>query len=92
MPRNTCDVDRLNMFGKLCCTHNMHFLNGCMFDDAEGHFTCIANGGHSLVDYHIASSELFPFVSFFKVKDNDDSDHFPVSAILTFKHRKRFNT
>ena len=57
MPRNTRDVDRLNMFGKLCCTHNMHSLNGRMFDDVEDHFTCIANGGHSFVDCHISSSK-----------------------------------
>ncbi len=47
MPRNTKDSITYNQFGKslveLCCTFNMHMLNGRVHDDTDGNFTCIAN-------------------------------------------------
>ena len=55
-----------------------------MHSDKFGNFTCVANGGHSVVDYHIVSTELFPFVSNFNVEPYDISDHFPVYCQLQF--------
>ena len=69
---------RYNNFGRilvdLCCTYNIHILNGRCSNDSDGNYTCIANEGHSLVDYHLASSELFPFIPYFNVEMRDESD------------------
>ena len=52
-------------------------LNG-RFSDVNGHITCTANGGSSVVDYLVASTELFRSVTDFVVDNFDVSDHFPV--------------
>jgi hypothetical protein len=61
--RNNKDNSRYNNFGKylveLCCTYNIHIVNGRCGNDKVGNFTCVANDGLSVVDYHIASTELF---------------------------------
>ena len=47
--------DTCNRFGTslvdLCCTHNVHVLNGRLFNDTAGEITCVANNGSSVVDY-----------------------------------------
>ena len=68
-----------------CCTFNIHILNGRFPSDAEGHFTCIAHQGASIVDYLISSSELFNYISDFTVLDNDNSDHFPITCSITLQ-------
>ena len=57
-------------------------LNGCIFDDTEGNITYIANEGRSLVDYIIASSNLFDKFSYFVVDNHDFADHFPLTYSL----------
>ena len=56
MPRNSKDKV-LNRFGSalidLCCTHDVHIFNGRLHGDTDGHYTCTANDGKSLVDYVI---------------------------------------
>jgi len=88
MPRNNKDNKHYNLFCisivELCCTHYLHILNGRMFDDNSGNYTCIANGGHSVVDYYIASSDLFKNISYFNIENNDISDHFPVYTQFRF--------
>jgi len=37
-------------------------LNGKFAGDSDGNFTCFSNDGASLVDYMIASSNLFPYI------------------------------
>ena len=69
---------------ELCCVHDIHLLNGRLHDDFSGNFTCTANNGKSVVDYHIASSEMFPFITYFTVVDKDESDHFPTQSRLSF--------
>ena len=69
----------------LCCTFNIHILNGRFPSDAAGHFICIANQGASAVDYMICSSELFNYISDFTVLDNDNSDHFPITCSITLQ-------
>ena len=89
LPRSSCDKENVNSFGRalidLCCTHNIHIVNGRASDNAVGHYTCIANNGSSLVDYHVVSSELFPFIDSFYIDEKDDSDHFPAVCFSNFK-------
>ena len=51
----------------LCCTHNIHVLNGRPFDDSAGEITCVANNGRSVVDYMLASTRLFTSFTHFQV-------------------------
>ena len=63
--RNTKDT-RTNNFGisliELCKIYGIHILNGRLPDDL-----CVANKGPSIVDYFIASSNLFQYVCRFEV-------------------------
>ena len=56
-------------------------LNG-RFSDVNGHITCTANGGSSVVDYFVACTELFRSVTDFVVDNFDVSDHLPVVCKL----------
>ena len=86
------DIIRYNNFGRilvdLCCTYNIHIVNGRCSDDSDDNYTCIANEGHSVVDYHLASSELFPFISYFNVEMRDESDllSFLILLLLMMNH------
>lgn len=95
IPRNTKDKNTFNMFGKslvqMCCLLNVHFLNGRTKGDEKGEFTCIANDGVSIVDYTIVSSELFENISYFHVEDRDETVHFPLNCVISFKHENRNN-
>ena len=88
---NRCSKDtKLNNFGKslleMCCTCDIHILNGRLCQDKQGNFTCLANSGSSVVDYMIASTSLINSnIIDFRVEDVDFSDHFPLSCILEFK-------
>ena len=88
--RNSKDSQTYNKFGlslvDLCCEHDVHMLNGRLFDDKEGNITCVANEGRSLVDYIIASSNLFDKFSYFCVDSHDFSDHFPLICSLTLSN------
>ena len=85
--RNNTDCERYNLFGKslieLCCSFDVHIINGRVHNDIQGNITCCANGGRSVVDYHIISSQLFPYISFFNVEELDCSDHFPLLARIS---------
>ena len=84
-PRRNCDTHS-NRFGKslidMCCEFNMHICNGRSSRDYEGNCTCTANGGKSVVDYFLASTCVFDFISDFGVEDFDMSDHFPLTCCL----------
>lgn len=77
-----------NAFGKslveTCCVYNIHIVNGRCSGDTEGNYTCIVNEGHSVVDYHIVSTELFPIIFYFNVEMRNESDHFPIFSQLKF--------
>ena len=81
MARNTKDTV-YNNYGLsliyLCCIFDVHVLNGRLFDDLPGKFTCTANNGTSIVDYVVASSCLFKFFTSFGVHVVDWSVHFPL--------------
>ena len=87
MPRNSKD-DTYNRFGisllDLCCSINIHVLNGRMFDDRNGEITCrsTSNNGSSVVDYMLASSSLFNSILHFCICCEDFSDHFPLHCTL----------
>ena len=85
--RNTKDDHTHNLFGEslvqMCCLLDIHLLNGRINGDKKGEFTCIANQGTSIVDYNIASSDLFKNISLFHVEDRDESVHYPLKCILS---------
>ena len=87
-PRATKDCNRYNTFGRslinICCTLDLRLLNG-RFQDVDGNFTCFASDGASIVDYFIISQDLFHYVTYFNVLEQDLSDHLPVSCKLQFK-------
>ena len=89
IPRRNKDIETFNQFGQslvnLCCTFNVHIINGRLYDDTDGNYTCTANDGTSVVDYNIASSDLFPRVSYFNVENRDESVHFPLHCQLKFR-------
>ena len=76
--------DTCNRFGTslidLCCTINIHVLNGRLFDDSAWEITCVANNGRSVVDYMLASTRLFTSFTHFQVGNEDYSDHFPLTC------------
>ena len=83
----------INKFGRtlidMCCTLDIHILNGRLFLDTKGEMTCTENNGLSTVDYFIASTAVFDHVTDFGVGHEDFSDHFPLFCTLTFAHRNR---
>lgn len=89
MPRQSKDHSVHNTFGlsliDLCCTYSIHVLNGRLFRDNAGEYTCFANNGASVVDYMIASSTLFFYVTDFGVSNNMFSVHCPVYCTFTFE-------
>ena len=87
LPRYSKDCDHYNKFGlsliEICCTYGIHILNSRLFNDKRGEFTCFANNGKSVVDYMIASTNIFDLFTDFGVSDNAFSDHCPVYYTLT---------
>ena len=81
MPRNSKD-ETYNRFGisliDLCCSINIHVLNGSMFDDRNGEITCTSNNGSSVVDYMLASTSLFNSISELVVKISQTIFHYTV--------------
>ena len=77
-----------NQFGKslidLCCTFDIHVMNGRLFDDRDGNITCTSGNGSSVVDYNIASTDLFKYATYFCVLDRSESDHFPIQCSFSF--------
>ena len=88
--------DTCNRFGTslidLCCTHNIHVLNGRLFEDTEGEILCVANNGRSVVDYMLAQTSLFTSFTHFQVCNEDYSDHFPLCCKILLACQKHENT
>ena len=93
MPRNTKDEHTYNSFRKslvqMCCLLDIHILNGRIKGDEKGEFTCIANEGASIVDYNIASTDLFENISLFRVQDRDESVHFPLKCVISLQEQNQ---
>ena len=62
----------------MCCSFDIHIVNGRLFNDLDGNFTYFSTNGQSVIVYIIASTDLFRYVSYFSVENIDISDHFPV--------------
>ena len=89
MDRHSMDSE-INNFGlslvNLCRTLDVHILNGRFTDDTEGNFTCITPNGASVVDYMIASSDLFEYINKFEVLPwTSNSVHLPILAKLSLE-------
>jgi hypothetical protein len=76
-----------NAFGRylldMCSTFGIHMLNGRFPGDCDGEFTYSTKIGNSVVDYMLASTELFNNIRSFKVDNMTDSDHFPLVCELS---------
>ena len=84
--RNSKGSQSYNKFGlsivDFCCKHDIHMLNGRLFDDKEGNIICVANEGRSLLDYIVASSNFLDKFSYSCVDSHDFSDQFPLICSL----------
>ena len=89
LKRKSKDCHVYNGFGlsliDLCCEYDVHILNGRLFDDIDGNFTCISNDGLNIVDYILASTNLFELFSSFSVNEYDVSDHF-ITVVKEIEH------
>ena len=61
----------------------VHILNGRLHNDSDGNYTCLTNYGASLVDYHIASTPMFSYISNLNVLERVESD-LSIDAQLRF--------
>ena len=90
MNRCSQDIGHVNNNGllllDLCKQTGVRILNGRVGDDkGVGKFTFVGSRGCSVVDYVLASQDLFEYVSTFKVHDpNILSDHCLLSFSFTF--------
>ena len=89
--RKSKDVHgELNEHGKgllnLCCTYDIHLLNGRAPGDQFGELTCFTGSGCSLVDYTIVSTALYEQVVKFEIGDEDQYTHLPQIFAITSKH------
>jgi hypothetical protein len=70
----------------LCCDAGLLILNGRTPGDELREFTCLANGGHSTVDYIVGSLAIWQIATHLEVIIDDthycamggDSDHMPL--------------
>jgi len=69
---------------ELCFIYGVHTLNWRLFDDIVGNVTCLTKDGASVVNSHIVSSKVCPFISFFNIDLKDESDHSPLCSKLRF--------
>ena len=87
--------EKINNFGhsllEMCCSFDMHIMNGRLFNDHDGNFTYFSTNGQSVIDYIIASPDLFSYVSYFSVEDIDLSDHFPICCTLSMSESLQAN-
>ena len=87
MYRNNLDKKATNKSGKLllelCKESSLRIMNGRTLGDLPGNYTCLTYNGCSVVDYSIASLDLFKSVGNFQVHDfTPISDHCPISCSL----------
>ena len=67
------------MLGSFCRSYRMHMLNGRKEGDREGNFMCIANRGHSTVDYVLANTRIYDRINSFHVVTRTESEHFSMA-------------
>jgi hypothetical protein len=78
----------------LCCDVVLLILNGRTSGDELGEFTCLANGGRSIVDYIVGSLAIWQAATHLEVIIDDtrycavggDSDHRPLRLRLSINY------
>jgi hypothetical protein len=78
----------------LCCDTRLFILNGRTLGDKSREFTCLANGGHNIIDYIIGSLAVLQVATHFEVIIDDthycvvggDSDHWPLCLWLNIDY------
>ena len=63
---------------QFCKLYDIFILNGRTTGDKVGAYTCIANGGRSVVDYFITGRSFFNYITDMSVVPRPESDHFPI--------------
>ena len=86
-PRRSLDPGVPSPFGHellaLCQACNLFIMNGRVQGDTQGALTCYPPNGSSLVDYVIASPQLFSLQPTLKVHDlQPESDHCPLTLCI----------
>ena len=86
-PRRSLDPGVPSPFGHkllaLCQACNLFIMNGRVQGDTQGALTCHPPNGSSLVDYVIASPQLFSLQPTLKVHDlHPESDHCPLTLCI----------
>ncbi len=69
----------------ICCTFDVHFLNGRAPGDPHGELTCFTGTGSSLVDYTIVSTALYDQVVWFEIASEDQYTHLPQTFSIQVK-------
>ena len=86
IPRRKTRDTESNNYGrqlvKFCKINGLFILNGRTKGDDAGTYTCIANGGRSVVDYFITGSSMYEYVLDMEVTPRPESDHFPLTLYL----------
>lgn len=75
-----------------CKSSDLRICNGRLFHDkGKGNITCYANNGQSVVDYVLCSDNAFELFDDFKVSDEVESTHLPItfSLSLTLNNNER---
>lgn len=98
LPRFSEDKGQVNNNGLLlldmCKQTGLRIMNGRVGGDTGiGHYTFVGSRGSSVVDYVIASQELFKFVKHFEVQEpNILSDHCLINFSFQFHEERELNT
>ena len=92
--RNSQDLTE-NSYGKMlfnvCSSLGLCILNGACKGDLDGRYTFVSDSGNSVIDYFLASDNIFPSLlvnSYLFVEDRTESCHFPVNFKITTNTKK----
>ena len=87
---------KVNNYGKelinLCISSRLRIMNGRIgMDKGQGVFTCITPRGSTVVDYSVASIDLFKLIADFNVGEISSlSDHRPLTTKITTDSHSTF--
>ena len=68
-----------------CDEKGWHVLNGNTLGDENGNFTYIGEKGASVIDFVIGNDNALRDVEYFKIEENINSDHLPLTVRLNRK-------
>ena len=95
-PRHNQDLHEPNQYGRnlldMCKICGLRIVNGRFGTDASvGNFTCITHRSASTIDYILAESSLFRFITDFSVLDRLESIHMPIVLEYVFQFENANN-